>query len=409
MKQTLYALSLLLAATVTLSSCLGSDETNTVTLRNDAALYSFALGTLHRYYQPANNPDSTISTSVVGSYYPMTIDHLKGVVFNHDSLPAGTVPKALCTVSALNSGVIGLKPLNDSLFVYFNSSDSVDFSEPRIFRVLSSDGTFYRDYTVTVNVAKDANEFFTWVKTDSIILPGELSDCQPVFLNGKLEVVSGNAVVKDSFVYRLIGEDISRSEDAQTWETVATATGLKQLLGAASNELFGMGTDGLLKASRDNGITWTDEKLDDRKELLPVSDMACVSLPYAPRKNTDYVLLVGNSANAADTACTVWRKISYYTEAPEKSQWVYMPNDPENKYTLPRQNGLSMAAFEGNVLAIGSDLTTYLSTDQGITWQKNTDYSVPAGMTGTKVKIVEGDDCVWMVTDKGEVWNGRRR
>lgn len=409
MKQKLYALSMLVAAVTTLSSCLGSDEEKTVTLHNDAALYTFVLGNMHQYFHPAGYPDSTAHNVVTGAYYPMTIDHLKGEVYNQDSLPVGTVRKALCTISTLNSGVVGLQPINDTTFYYFNSADSVDFSQPRTFRVQSSDGTFHRDYTVTVNVAKEGHENFAWLKTDSITLPAPLRQCQPVVLDGRLLMAEGNVVAKDDYAYRLNEEEISRSQDMQNWESVATATGLKQLLAAGTKELFAVGNDGLLKSSRDDGANWADERLDEGKELLPVGDMACIAFPYGPKKSTDYVLLAGKSANEADTTCNVWRKVSSYNETPEASQWVYMPKDPENIYKLPRQTGLSMALFDHNVLAIGDDLVFYRSSDQGITWFKDNRFSLPADMKGQQVVIATGNDCIWMVTDTGQVWNGKLR
>ena len=162
MRRFFHVFSLLAATTYMLTSCLGSN-TDEITLYDDAAFTSFTLGTFTRIYHPVSNPDTTYRTTFTGSLYPMTIDHLGQRIFNQDSLPQGTVPRVLCTVGVKNGGYVGLQGLDgDTIFHLFNANDSVDFTTPRKFRVLSSDGTYPRDYTVSLNIAKTEGVSFDW-------------------------------------------------------------------------------------------------------------------------------------------------------------------------------------------------------------------------------------------------------
>jgi len=441
MRRLFYVLSLLVATTCVLTSCLGSND-NDIELSDNAAITSFSLGTLYRYYHPASNPDTTYKATVTGSNYPMTIDHLGLRIFNRDSLPSGTVPRALCSIGTKNSGYVGYRPLaNDTTFYLYNSSDSVDFSKPQIFRVASTDGTYYRDYTVTLNISKNTGETFGWQKTDSVDLLASLDGFRPIVVNGKLLVfgkLNGytvatakgtdgtwsvlpsnvntrfaadawqNIAVKDGYVYLFNSPTLFRSEDGEQWEEAASLSQVKQLLGAASHELFAMGTDGRIKVSRDNGTTWIDERLDDEASLLPVSQLACASFPLATSWAADYVLLAGASTNAADTTCNVWRKLSYFDDIPDKSQWVFVPSK-ENEKQLPVMEHLSIAYFQGCLLATGTQKCFYESHDQGITWYRNYTYSMPNKAVGERFAITaDGEDALWIVTSTGQVWAGRK-
>lgn len=420
MKRLSLVLSLLLMATVLLTSCMKSDNDD-ATLYDDAAISTFTLGTLYRYYHPASDPTTTVRATVTGSLYPMTIDHLQCRIYNQDSLPVGTVPHVLCTVSAKNSGLVGLRPLlatNDTLPKVFNSNDSVDFSEPRIFRVLSTDGSFVRDYTVTLNIAKSTGTTFAWTKTGDLTLPAALDKCRLIMLNGKLMVLANrNVAVRDSFVYQLQGQDIYRSKDTITWEQVAATTPLKHLLAVGTKELFGIDNKGSIVSSRDNGNTWNTDSLDNKTELLPDSNLACVTFPYASAKNTDYVLLGGTrvdtlSKSPLDTkvVSSFWRRISYYDRDVKESKWVMIPIEQENRFMLPDIGNLSMACYQNMVLVMGKDKKVYQSADQGITWKVNTTLSLPATATGESAAIVNGaSDELWAVTSTGEVWCGFRQ
>lgn len=435
MKKFSHILCLMMGSVVLLTSCLSSSDSD-ATLYDDAAVTSFTLGTLRRNYHPASNPDTTLTATVTGSLYRMTIDHFGGQIYNQDSLPLGTVPKAICTLTTVNGGLVGLKGLDNDIYAYYNGTDSVDFTQPRIFRVVSTDGTYYRNYEVRLNISTQTSGTFGWQRTATLSPVAALTAMKMVAAGERLliagqragqtvvvgqdgsgawtELTTGlgekawrSAVVKDTTLYILTDGQLQRSKDGQSWETVSAAADLQQLLGAGTKELFALGTDGRLKASRDEGLTWADERLDEAAALLPNADMACVSFDYQPTIDTDLVLLAGTDTLAADTVTTQWRKLSCYVKAPEQSQWVFMPKDPENRFKLPRQQGLSMAVKGTVILAAGSGMTVYESRDQGISWQKSSTYALPAGIEGKccAVTATKGGT-LWLLSSSGQLWKG---
>jgi hypothetical protein len=145
--------------------------------------------------------------------------------------------------------------------------------------------------------------------------------------------------------------------------------------------------------------------LDEADSLLPARGTAAlVSWPYAPADNTDYVLMVGKSRQDDDPSMRVWRKICPHEGG---GRWVYMPAGDLNHYPLPLQDSLSMACYNGTVLAIGSSMVIYQSRDQGITWRTNDTYALPSNLTGTSVVMtadVKGQ--LWLLTNTGQLWRG---
>ena len=189
MKRFFHLLSTLLLASVALTSCLSSSD-DEVTLYNDAAITAFSLGVINRYQHTTSattGNDTVVKTSITGSNYKMTIDQLGMKIYNRDSLPTGCdAAHVLCSVSAKNSGGIALKLLNDSLYVWFNSSDSINFTQPRTFRIFATDGSYYRDYEVSVNVAQHQGTDFAWQLQADTTLLASFSGMKAVSLGGRL-------------------------------------------------------------------------------------------------------------------------------------------------------------------------------------------------------------------------------
>lgn len=443
MKRFSRVLSLLLLASVALTSCLNSSDDD-VTLHDDAAITAFSLGVINRYYHTTSattGNDTVVKTTITGSNYKMTIDQIGMQIYNLDSLPMGCdAAHVLCSVSAYNSGAIAVQRHTDSLFVWYSSSDSIDFTQPRVFRVFSSDGSYYRDYKVTLNVSQQTGTDFDWKLTSDTTLLAGFDGMKVVALgnrllafgkkDGQTSVISSvngskwtlmgtnlstpfdadawqNVVVKDGMVYMLSGQQLLRTADGEQWEQVADASQLSKLVGAATKELFALSADGMLKASIDNGTTWTDELLDDSLSLLPTQGMASVSFPYYPSDSTDYVLLAGNDGSKT----CVWRKISQYGGQQKGGQWVNMVvNESLANHWLPLHQQLSLVRYDGVVLAAGNGRTLYQTRDQGVTWEENSSCVLPTSVTGNSLSMaVDAKDNLWVVTSTGQVWQGMKR
>lgn len=442
MKKIIYMFAVLATAVSVLSSCLKSDSDYSVTSYDDTAITAFTMSTLNRYttiVSATTGRDSTIKTTLSGAYYPMSIDHVGRRIFNVKPLPAGTdVKHVVATISTLNNGIVFLKSLTNDSLSFFSSADSIDYSVPRTLRVYSSSGSDTRDYTVTINVDNNTGTTFAWEKAgnvgDGAAEFSDLSlmtkaDTLVLFANvgglgwqafassdgadwetglGSNATWSGNAVVKGDTLYQLLdGKLWSWSCLHDAAQPAADASNLKQLVGAGTTELFALGTDGRMKVSADNGQTWTDEQLDSDASLLPDTGLACVSFDFMPSDDTDYVLLIGTNQNNSGAANLLWRKISQYGPHADACQWIYMPFDGTNYSYMPRSQWNALAYYDGNLLAVGSDMVLRQSRDQGITWKSNSTYALPSTLTGSRVAMTtDANGHLWMVTSTGEVWKG---
>jgi len=388
MNKAFATLSAFICLVLSLSSCLKDDDENDNTIYSDMAITQMTLGTLNRYTHTTNSSsgnDTVIKTTVTGSNYRMTIDHLGHLIYNQDYLPVGTDTKhVLVTVGTKNGGTALIKSLaGDSLF-YISNTDSIDFSSPRTLRVYAADGSGYREYTVTLNVSTTNGVNFGWR------LAGNYDHLKG-WTGRQLAATADSALLMDGGTAYFKGEAIDVSQDIRTY------------IGATEHEMFGMDDSNKLVTSSD-GKSWSEEALDDDAALLPNAAMAMTSWPYKQADFTDYILLVGN--NRQSEHAVVWRKISFYNSS-NQGQWVYMPFDDINHYCLPALDWYSMAYYNDAVLCLGSDKQMWRSRDQGITWQTTSTYALPSGFEGEEAAIAaDSNGHLWMVTNAGQVWCG---
>ena len=384
-----FKISFILAMTIVLmASCLKSDE-DTVTLYNDAVITGFTLGTMNKYV------DST-KTTYTGSTYEFNINQnvatniFKDVtcigrsIYNNDSLPLGTDLKhVLCTITTLNNGITIIENIDEpNVYSYYSSTDSIDFTKPRKFRVFSSDGSVYNDYYVSVNVhQQDGNEF----------------------------------------VWKLMDDNWTAVPDA-----LPLPAGIKQLLGGSTTEKYALSTDNKLMVSRDNGATWQEDVVADDADMLPTRDLSLISYPMANTDSVDYVLLIGNrEVNEQNNEATamVWRKVVDYSKQAPQAAWTYMErNAKSDSLALPRMKNLTMVKYDDGILAFGAEgiggwdeppyAMIYQSRDNGITWKYNSKYNFPDGfenlLTTNVTAVVDNDNFLWLYCEgSGQVWRGR--
>ena len=403
MKQILRLLCMMLLAPLALASCLKDNDTQ-VDAYSDTAITAVTLGALNRYTRTTSSKtgnDTIIKTTLAGSNYKLTIDQLGRKIFNRDSLPLGTdlAHVVLSAMNTKNSGVAFIKSLISDTLFYIRTTDSLDFSQPRTIRVMASNGMDYRDYTMTLSASTTKGTTFGW---------------QLVRHDSELAGWTDRKLVAIDDTVKLVGQGQVKGFADHTREVIVEAQAddeVTEYLGATRHELFALGKDGRLKASDDEGNSWRDETLDDSDTLLPTSAMAMVSWDYAPADSTDYVLLAGNCEQDGENA-VIWRKLSRYHDDGRSAEgkWVYMPIDGYNRYTLPRQEYLSMTYYNNNVLAVGSNMKLYMSRDQGITWKTQSPYALPSQIEGTRATIAaDSHERLWLLTDTGQLWMGTLR
>ena len=386
MKKLFKPLCVMLGALLTMTSCLGDGDTDT-TVYSDMAITAFTLGTLNRYTTTTSSTggDSVVKTTLTGSSYDMVIDHNGCRIYNQDMFPSGTdlAHVTISSVSTLNNGIATLKSLTSDSISLFSTSDSIDFTTPRVFRVFPTDMIGYRDYTVSLIVNENSGVSFEWKKISTRDDLMGWTDKHLVSFGDSVRLVDNNVVTYDNDVFRLNGTSIEHSEDLTAW-TVKGSASLNQLVGASTKSLFALGNDGGMKYSDDEGATWQDETLDDAASLLPVDNVAMVSWNYTPLDSTDFVLIVGNDSQ---NNVRVWRKINQYGGPTKGGKWVYMPVDLNNPYVMPVQQNLSLAYYNSMVLALGSEKVMYQSPDCGITWKVSSTYALPSDIQGSVISM----------------------
>ena len=434
----------LLTAMLLLTSCLKSDDDNNSTLSSDAAITSFSLGTLNRYIHTTSSTgaDSIYKTTVTGSDYKFSIDQINHRIFNADSLPIGTdVKHVLCSVSALNNGVVLLKSeISDTLF-YFSSTDSLNFTNPRELHVLASDGSAEQIYTINVNVHQEEGEKFVWSQHTQSEEIAALEGMKAVFLGESLYVFgvkSGktlgyvttdgeswtslaeindaeayqNMLVYDEAIYMIANGSLQKTQDGKTWEIVKSDVAVKQLVANSYTELYALSTDNKMMVSLDEGQTWEEDELDEDASWLPTEETAYACVPLRMTEYSDYILLAGTSPAISDIS-SVWRKIVEYDLQGLEDKWVYMERTDNNLLALPQLHHLQLMAYDDGVLAFGVKDGTfssiYQTRDNGINWKKNSKYQLPGKFNGNADSYAAATDGkeIWLISGgTGEVWQG---
>ena len=358
----------LFAAGLLLTSCLSSNETE-ITVYDDMAIKTFTLGTLNRYLHTTSSEgeDSVYKVSYSASAYKMNIDQLGHKISNVDSLLTGTdMAHVICTVTTKNNSVVYVKSLTSDSLTYLSSgNDSIDFTAPRTFRVFATDGSGYRDYTVTLSARTQNAGIFSWTEADEADFP--------------------------------LPADKAVREAAET-------AGLTYI-GSTHTEAYAMNGEGIIVETTDAGSTWTEAAFDTDVALLPKSDMAYTAWHLNVR--TDYALLAGYNPEVNDSTMVLWRKLADYER---KGQWVYMPLDEKNPYYLPKMDHISLVYYNNAVLAFGSGKNIYASRDQGITWKPTSTYSFPDDFPDEHPfkAVTDEEGYIWLMdTASGQTWKGR--
>ena len=448
MKSKFLAFIALVAATLSLSSCLNSDET-VVEYTNDTAITSFSLGKLGRYTKTTAGKDTLIADKVNGANYKFYIDQVNRQIYNVDSLPTKTRTAAvLATISSKNSSPIFIMNKNcpekiDSA-KYYSSTDSIDFSQPRMVRVYNNSLNAYVTYTIKVNVHQQEGNEFNWqAKAQFNEQLAALSDLKVLALGSHIyvfgktlggmkiyksaasdgnkwtEVTANqtfaaadyqNAVQMGNQLYILSDGKVYASADAATWNQVDEDSQLKQLVGASSKYLYAFTATGI-SVSKNKGATWTAQKIDADYRLLPTQNLSMSVSGIASVKNAENVLLLGTrDASYRDTIATTWTHVADYASNAPEYAWNYMDVDANQaKNMLPMMSEVITCAADTGYVALGSNGNWYKSKDNGLTWAVDSLITLPAEFkanTGRFGFCRDNNHFYWVIRN-GYVWKGR--
>ena len=443
MKRKFFAFIALITATLSLSSCLSSDET-TVEYTHDTAITAFSLGSLDRYTKTKAGKDTLLKANVTGSDYKFYIDQAQRLIYNVDSLPCGVRDTAiLATISSKNSSPILLMDINktDSVAAYYSSSDSINFSKPRFIRVYSSDYSAYAQYQVTVNVHKELPYEFKWHELaqnnsqlaafsdlkavacgEDIYVFGKTAEGTKVLKSaindgsawssitmnvGLSSDAYQSAVALDGQLYISDAGKVYASADAATWTVVSDNADIKQLIGASSKYLYAYTAAGI-SVSKDKGVSWEQEKLDTDADYLPKQNISMNVAGVLSAKDVENVMLLGTRDKALkDTVATTWLRTVDY--ANEDGQWNYLEIENNKSGKMPWLDQVITCAADTGFVALGSNGKWYKSQNAGLTWKQDKMVVLPAKFATDEGRFAFCRDkqyYYWIIRN-GYVWRGR--
>lgn len=445
MKRKFFAFIALITATLSLSSCLSSDET-TVEYTHDTAITAFSLGSLDRYTKTKAGKDTLLKANVTGSDYKFYIDQAQLLIYNVDSLPAGTRTAAvLATITSKNSSPVILmhakQTENLDSATYYSSTDSINFSEPRLIRVYSSDYSAYAQYTVTVYVHKELPYEFKWHELaqnnsqlaafsdlkavacgDDIYVFGKTADGTKVLKSaindgsawssitmnvGLSSDAYQSAVALDGKLYISDAGKVYASADAETWELVSKNADIKQLIGASSKNLYAYNTAAGISVSKDKGVNWKAERLDTAATYLPKQNISMNVAGVLSAKDVENVMLLGTRDKALnDTVATTWLRTVDY--ANEDGQWNYLEIENNKSGKMPWLDQVITCAADTGFVALGSNGKWYKSQNAGLTWKQDKMVVLPAKFaTEGRFAFCRDKQHYYWIIRNGYVWRGR--
>ena len=446
MKRKFFAFIALITATLSLSSCLSSDET-TVEYTHDTAITAFSLGSLDRYTKTKAGKDTLLKANVTGSDYKFSIDQVQRLIYNVDSLPAGTRTTAvLATITSKNSSPVILmhakQTENLDSAAYYSSTDSINFSEPRFIRVYSSDYSAYAQYKVIVNVHKELPYEFKWHELaqnnsqlaafsdlkavacgDDIYVFGKTAEGLKIYKTantdgmGWQEVTANvtfgaddcqNVVAMGNSLYILSAGKIYASADGSNWQEKGSDASLKLMVGASSKNLYAYTAAGI-SVSKDQGANWTALALDKSVDYLPTNNLSMCSTSIRSTKNVEYLMLMGTRDKSyGDSIATIWNHVVDNDADAADNEWNYFELDSHQPYKMPMMDQVLTCAADTGFVALGSNGKWYKSQDAGLTWKQDKMVVLPAKFaTDGRFAFCRDKQHYYWIIRNGYVWRGR--
>ena len=374
MRKFIYTLCLMGVTSLGFLSCIGSDKE--VDIYDEACISSVSITAMNKLEHTLGEDwqDSTYKVKVT-SFPTLTIDQKNYKIYNTDSLPFESVmDRILLSIEKTSySGAIVIRSIDgEDMWKVYSSTDSIDFSKPREFRVLNTDGSKYRSYQVNLVAHQVPTNKIRWKE-----MPKE---SYPAAKRGSVD-----------------------------WEKAVKDAGLAKFIGEGIFEAYAFRADGQIMVSTDKGITWKEDQMDEDKSLAPFQEFRFLSIPFAVDADADYQLLIGTTGTEEDRvtdAMTVWRKIAEYDDSHRPSKWVLMPLEEYNKYYLPLNEKYSLLSFNNEILAV-SNKGTRVTRDGGLTWKMAKRYELPYDNLEEIVATTDDEDYIWIKElESGSVWRG---
>lgn len=455
MKKILYFILPMAMLACTVSSCLNTNNEEIVHY-DDAAITSASFGTLtDTIYTKTKDglKDSTYTTTFDASKYKFYIDQLEGKIYNPDSLPIRTSHRMLVTLASKNSGYIYIKSLTSDTLSLYSSTDTIDFSQPRKIVVVANNGVATKEYTMEARIHKEKKDVFKWSSLNNSEQISKLADIHAICLGNNI-IVYGKSATDETILYTTDINDgnswteiakpfktaesiitdgnkaytvedgnIYISSNGTSWDIIAHQSEIKHIIGANDMELYAMGTDGMLKVSKDNGNTWNNEILDGDASFLPQTGLNCICLPHSINDDVLNMLLIGNRSETTypdDKYAVVWTKTLDTKLEEETLPWSLYENIDRNKHAAPKLLHTNVATYDNGLLMLGATSddedgnanveSILLSIDNGLTWHKDNRYTLPVGFNPSSngfAMTTDSNNNIWIISVvEGQIWRG---
>lgn len=383
--------------TLLLSSCLGSDDDNyDYDLAKNCQISSFSL---------AHDSISDLSTT------KFTIDQLNGLIYNPDSLPYGTeVDKVVATVSyasslSIESVQVVQEAIGDTIF--WNGTDSLDYSKPVKFIVTAYDGVTQKIYDTRLNVHQVVPDSMVWnllgtslpgsevavrkvvpftVDEEYYYMYTEETNGNHLYVaspddpeNWSEQVLTGLPVDKVNWqqlteyegqlYVHAADQKLYRSEDGKEWNAVDNSPVILALLGAVKEETVAKEPSALaviasidgtsLFACMDKAGVWYEG--NSVSDQFPVSGFATLTYNLMYRER---LLIIGGKTKDGSVLADIWSTM-------DGVNWALMTSS--NMFTA--REGAAVAKYDtaffmiGGIDAEGAALKDiYRSVDNGLSW-----------------------------------------
>lgn len=361
MKRSIIGLVCLLIGALFMTSCLKDNDE--VVKSSEVALLTFGIKDLKTVHV---EKDSTYTTVMNGSTVEFSIDQVKRLVYNRDSISYGT-----------DVHHVPVKVTADGYVYYVKQSgelgsveDSIDFTSPVTFRVKSYDGQYARDYLVSINVHQVDPKETVWVKLGVADFP--TWDELKAFVKGERLYVIG---IDDKGAYY---SAVAPLDNEMDWTVTACegidGSGFSALL---VDEVFYLHTDVGLYRSED-ALEWSAVEDETVISGLPAGGISRGIAFFSEPLNTNETIMrtiFVATPEQADTCAQVWTKLS------TEDEWIEIGASGNNVYGCPNLEHLAVIHYAGKMYAFGGESVgprkkplgpfgnCYESRDNGVTWK----------------------------------------
>lgn len=458
----------MLSATLMLltASCKSSDEE--ITPSDQVGITAATFGALRRQNTTGNSYSTYTPSSAT---YPIFIDHIKGEIYNPDSLPVRTIPsKILLTLSFKNNstGVLESLEKKDTFVQTYFTTDTLDFSKPRKIRVTSSDRAHSRDYTIDVRIHKVGIDSLKWTQMNvcNAIQGKKLITLKALSCDDAFYVLAADTT-RDASKDLFCNVQVLKTTDGNTWGTEystpstkitvpfeqfkrptmavyrgniyllydgqlrcsdnwtsSTSCNLRAILGGFDNYFYGVNDQKKIEvATGGNPMTasFTSDSMEEMPyvtgDSLPYKDYNFIATSLLTDPSMGRAIILANKEKDATNIqapnvdkAVIWSKI--IDDVPQN--WCLTTPAWNNHYkVLPRMEYLSATSYADGIIAIGGYPNTrklYYSNDWGTTWETKSSINIPSGLQSTEqVAIGANDTYMYLIGgNTGEVWRGQK-